>query len=337
MIKIADKTVKQPYVFVGGEWRSVKKESVSVNGSWRTVWEKGIAVTLKFYDGNTYITQTLTTDSDGVIKLPNPSSNGNGGIFYGWGTTSSTTTKSYTGGQTITLTAPKTLYAIYTYTVSLYKYGALYNTLTARSQGLTASFTLPAATVDSGDNAFYGWTNIYGFTSLNYSAGKANLYTQSLYAVYSYYRYSGQTSTTVTKETEKSAGTKTIEVENVSPGTRWSAEITELIPHQHSFPINGNPASGQYVSGTGYTCQYSPKASPENLSGTADADTITAKIYTPKAVVIEEGSVTTSANAGGVVTGSSDTRERVTRYSYLTAKVSYYKYSSKTLAYRSSK
>lgn len=337
MIKIADKTVKQPYVFVGGEWRSVKKESVSVNGSWRTVWEKGIAVTLKFYDGNTYTTQTLTTDSDGVIKLPNPSSNGNGGTFYGWGTTSSTTTRSYTGGQTVTLTAPKTLYAIYTYTVSLYKYGALYNTLTARSQGLTASFTLPAATVDSGDNAFYGWTNVYGFTSLNYSTGAANLYTQSLYAVYSYYRYSGQTSTTATKETEKSAGTKAIEIDGVTPGTSWSAEITEMNPVQGSSPINGG-GGGYKTTGTTYFCQYQQNTfSPSSLSGVSDSDKICIISYVPKSTTITTGAITTTVNAGGIVTGSSDTRENDTCYSYLTAKVTYYKYSSKTLAYRSSK
>lgn len=337
MIKIADKTVKQPYVFVNGEWRSVKKESVSVNGSWRTVWEKGFAVTLKYYDGSTYTTQTLKTNSDGQIKRPTPASNGKGGVFYGWGTTSSTTTRSYTGGQTVTLTADKTLYAIYTYTVSLYKYGTLYNTLTARSQGLTATFTLPAATVDSGDNEFYGWTVTNGSTSKNHSAGSANLYSRSLYAVYSYYKYTGQTSTTLTKTTDKSAGTKTIEIENVSPGTSWSAEITEMIPNQMTFPISGGAGSGQSVSGTGYDVQYRPKDSAENLSGTASTDTITVKSYTPSAGTFVKGSVTTIANAGGVVTEKKDTRENVTCYSYLSAKVTYYKYSSKTLAYRSSK
>lgn len=336
MIKIADKTVKQPFVFVNGEWRSVKKESVSVNGSWRTVWEKGYAVTIKYYDGKTYTTQTLTTDSNGVIKLPTPAANWNGGVFYGWGTTSSTTTRSYTGGQTVTLTAAKTLYAIYTYTVSLYKYGTLYNTLTARSQGLTASFTLPAATVDSGDYQFYGWTVTNGSTSISYSAGAADLYTRSLYAVYSYYRYNGQTNTVVTKTTEKSAGTKTVEIDGVTPGTSWSAEITECTPNQITFPINGG-GSGQSASGTGYDVQYRPKGSVENLSGTANTDTITVKSYTPSSGSFVKGSVTTTANAGGVVTGTSDTRENVTCYSYISAKVTYYKYSSKTLAYRSSK
>lgn len=337
MIKITDKTVKQPFVFVNGEWRSVKKESVSVNGSWRTVWEKGYAVTIKYYDGKTYTTQTLTTDSNGVIKLPTPAANGNGGTFYGWGVTSSTTTRSYTGGQTVTLASAKTLYAIYTYTVNLYKYGTLYNTLTARSQGLTASFTLPAATVDSGDYQFYGWTVTNGSTSISYSAGAANLYTRSLYAVYSYYKFTGQTQTTVTKETEKSAGTKTVEIDGVTPGTSWSAEITELVPEQITAPINGG-GSGSTTTGTAYDYRYQPNNfSPSSLSGVSDSDKISVISYTPTSAGFVKGAVTSTVNAGGVVTGSSDTRENVTCYSYLNVKVTYYKYSSKTLAYRSSK
>ena len=337
MIKIADKTVKQPFVFVNGEWCSVKKESVSVNGSWRTVWEKGIAVTVNYYDGKTYTTQTLKTNSDGVIKLPTPTTNGNGGVFYGWGTTSSTTTRNYTGGQTVTLTAAKTLYAIYTYTVSLYKYGTLYNTLTARSQGLTASFTLPAASVDNGDDGFAGWSVTSGSTSISYSAGTANLYTRSLYAVYSYYKYTGQTSTTIIKETEKTDGTKTVEIDGVAPSTNWSVEITEYIPRQGSNPINQGAGSGQSISGTVYMCQYRAESSIEKLSGVAVSDTVTVKSYSPTSVSIVEGSVTTKANAGGVLTETQDTRKNVTYYSYLSAKITYYKYSSKTMAYRSSK
>ena len=326
------------FVFVNGEWHSVKKESVSVNGSWRTVWEKGYAVTVNYYDGKTYTTQTLTTDSDGVIKLPTPAANGNGGVFYGWGTTSSTTTRSYTGGQTVTLTAAKTLYAIYTYTVKLYKYGTLYNTLTARGQGLTTSFTLPTATVDSGDNEFCGWTATNGATSTNYSAGTTSLYTRSLYAVYSYHQYTGQTQTTITKETEKTVGTKTIEINNITPGTNWSAEITEIIPHQITHPVNaGQNQSGGGASGTAYDCAYYSDSSAENLSGTANSEAITVKSFTPKSFVITIGSVLTKVNTGGVVTGTEDTRENVTCYSYISAKVTYYKYSSKTLAYRSSK
>lgn len=97
-------------------------------------------------------------------------------------------------------------------------------------------------------------------------------------------------STVVTKTTEKSAGTKTVEIDGVTPGTSWSAEITEYTPNQITFPINGG-GSGQSASGTGYDVQYRPKGSVENLSETANADTITVKSYTPSSAGFVKGSV----------------------------------------------
>lgn len=122
------------------------------------------------------------------------------------------------------------------------------------------------------------------------------------------------------------------------PGTNWSAEVTELIPHQTTHTINtGSNQSGGGASGTVYDCAYYSDSSAENLSGTADSETITVKSFNPKSVVIIIGSVLTKVNTGGVVTGTEDTRKNVTYYSCISAKVTYYKYSSKTLAYRSSK
>lgn len=102
--------------------------------------------------------------------------------------------------------------------------------------------------------------------------------------------------------------------------------------------VTSPPYYNLTTTGTAYACQYQPNNfSPSSLSGVSVSDKISVISYTPKSASIITGSVTTTVNAGGVVTGTSDTRETTTCYSYLSAKVTYYKYSSKTLAYRSSK
>ena len=129
--------------------------------------------------GSLYTTLTSKSQSStGSFTLP---SNG-----IGYASSSSSTTVSYNNGSTIS-SAGTSLYIIYQYSIKLYKYGSLYQTLTSSSQSSSASFTLPACTVSSGDNAFFAWTKTSGSTSGDYAANQTITSSgTSLYAVFSY-------------------------------------------------------------------------------------------------------------------------------------------------------
>lgn len=324
MIKIADKTVKQPYVAVDGNWRSVKKESVMVGGEWKTVWEKKTTYTINIYRYGT-LYQTLTCTEGDSIKLPS--------IGSGYAIRPSSTAINYSNGKTITPTSNMDLYTVFTYYVYLYKYGSSYETLSASSQDSTAVFTLPSASVDSGDNAFYGWAVSSGSTSKSYNGGSSySLSTCWLYAVFSYYTYTGQKSASTTAQTSgdsSSTQSLTASLTNPLPGSSWSATVQEFTPNQVTYSI-----SSQLTSGTGYAVNYIPKdySSPTGAVGSGTSITVVSS-YKPSGGAFTEGALTGHQYSGEVT----DTRKTVYKYSYLKADITYTQYTSKTLAYRSSK
>ncbi len=169
-----NKTVTQPKVNIGGTWRTVNRVQNNINGVWKTSFE---SFTVKVYRyGSLY--QTLTVVKGDSVKLPS--------LGVGFATSSSSTTVSYNSGATITPTGNLNLYAVFQYSIKLYKYGTLYQTLTSKSQNSTASFTLPTCTADTGDT-FYGWTKTSGSTTRNYTSGQTvSTSGMSLYAIFEY-------------------------------------------------------------------------------------------------------------------------------------------------------
>lgn len=185
MIIAGDKTIKQPYVPVDGKWCTVKKEAVMVNGEWKTVFEKKAATyTINIYRyGSLY--QTLTVTNGESVTLPS--------LGVGYATTSSSTTISYNSGATLTPTSDIDIYTVFSYSIELYKYGVLYDTLTTLTQDDSATFTLPTCTADSGET-FYGWTTASGSTTKKYDSGASvSTSSMSLYAIFSYSTLSSKT------------------------------------------------------------------------------------------------------------------------------------------------
>lgn len=242
MITVNNKTVKQPYVAVDGAWKAVSTEYAMVNGEWKEVFPNKGAYTVNIYRyGTLYQTlrvtegesvtlpslgvgyatasgSTTTTYNSGATITPTGNmtlyavfsyslkiyrfgsvyqtltskSQSNKGSFtlptygVGYATTSSSTTVSYNNGATIS-TASTSLYIVYQYSIKLYKYGSLYDTLTVKSQNSTGSFTLPTCTVNADDDAFYGWTKTSGSTTKDYDANQTITSSgMSLYAIFSY-------------------------------------------------------------------------------------------------------------------------------------------------------
>ncbi len=178
MITVNNKTVKQPYVAVNGEWKNVSTEYAMVNGSWKEVFSGKENYTVNIYRyGSLY--QTLSVTEGESVTLPS--------LGVGFATASGSATTAYNSGATITPTGNINLYAVLSYSIKLYKYGSLYRTLTSKSQSSKASFTLPTCTVSSGDDAFYGWTKTSGDVSKDYDANQTITSSgTSLYAVFSY-------------------------------------------------------------------------------------------------------------------------------------------------------
>lgn len=242
MITVNNKTVKQPYVAVNGDWKNVSAEYAMVNGEWKEVFSGKETYTVNIYRYDS-LYQTLSVAEGESVTLPSlgvgfatasgsttttynsgatitPTGNmtlyavfsysvniyrfgslyqtltsksqSNKGSFTlpsygaGYATSSSSTTISYNNGAALS-SAGTTLYIVYQYSIKLYKYGSLYQTLTSKSQSSTGSFTLPTCTVSSGDDAFYGWTKTSGAADKDYNANQTITSSgTNLYAVFSY-------------------------------------------------------------------------------------------------------------------------------------------------------
>jgi hypothetical protein len=192
--------------------------------------------------------QTLTSKSQsnkGSFTLPT--------YGVGYATTSSSTTVSYNNGATIS-TASTSLYIIYQYSISLYKYDTLYQTLTANSQSSTARFTLPTCTPDD-DETFYGWTKTSGNTEKDYDAEQTVTSSgMTLYAIFSYVEVTNVTSQilstgSLVSATVPIAGTVIIKgYYSKTLGSTTCGEIT--IPALSSGNNYYAMVGGKYVSGT---------------------------------------------------------------------------------------
>ena len=178
MITVNNKTVKRPYVAVNGDWKKVSTEYAMVNGEWKEVFSGKETYTVNIHRyGSLY--QTLSVTEGESVTLPS--------LGVGFATTSGATTTTYSSGATITPTGNMTLYAVFSYNIRLYKYGSLYTTLTSKSQSSKASFTLPNCSVNSSDDAFYGWTKTSGAADKDYDANQTITSSgTNLYAVFSY-------------------------------------------------------------------------------------------------------------------------------------------------------
>lgn len=217
------------------------------------------------------------------------------------------------------------------YKINLYRYGELYTTLECVQGSSIKLITVP--TVQSDDVAHYGWANTSGSTSRNYATTGTITPTadMDLYAVFSYYNYTGQssTSTTVTTNFTSTAETEVkVSLTNPVGNSSWSATVKEYQPYQITAPIS-NPTT----SGTNYIVKYAP-SSQQSLSGTASASSSQITLmpsYTPTGGAFKEGHHTENHYSGAV----SDTITTVYRYSYLESTITYTKYTSRTMKYRS--
>ena len=217
------------------------------------------------------------------------------------------------------------------YKINLYRYGELYTTLECAQGSSIQLITVP--TVQSDDISHYGWANTSGSTSRNYATTGTITPTadMDLYAVFSYYNYTGQssTSTTVTTNFTSTAETEVkVSLTNPVGGSSWSATVTEYRPYQITAPIR-DPTT----YGTNYVVGYA-RSSQQSLSGTASASSSQITLmpsYTPTGGTFTEGHHTQNSYNGAV----SDTRTKVSRYSYLESTITYTKYTSRTMKYRS--
>lgn len=319
-----NKEVSQPYVDIGGTWKECDTVSNNINGVWKESFSAKAKYTINIYRyGSLYRTLSCTEGSS--ITLPT--------IDDGYGLSSNSTSKSYSNGQVITPKGNMTLYVLFTRTVKLYNYGALYRTLTAMSTTTTASFSLPIVTPSSSDNAFYGWTTTSGSTTKNYNGGStANLSSTSLYAVFSYYEYTGQTSATASGQTNTDSSatqTLTLSLSNVVPNSAYTLHLTSYSPKQASRPINTDNSTG-----TMYSVEYTA-TKLQDVTGafTGSPTSFTAySSYTP----VGGGTFRDGYNVT-TPSGIQDTIKNVTKYPYVSATLDYTKYTSKTLKYRSVK
>ena len=126
-------------------------------------------VTVTFYSGSTVlgtqvlpkgVAQNLSTGAQGSVS---------GYSFYGWATSGSTATRTYTSGQSVTITGNTNLYAIYSRTIT-FKSGlnqATTNTVTQYYYGGAAkTITTPsAASLSTYGYSFIGWYYSSGTSS----------------------------------------------------------------------------------------------------------------------------------------------------------------------------
>jgi len=361
MIIAGDKTIKQPYVPVDGKWCAVKKESVMVNGEWRTVFEKKtVTYTINIYRyGSLY--QTLTVSEGESVTLPS--------LGVGYATTSTSTTTTYNSGATITPTADidlyavysysikiyrygslyqtltsksqastasftlpslgvgfattsgsttvsyqngakitsasRSIYAVYQYSIKLYKYGTLYQTLTSKSQSSTAAFTLPTCTVDSGDDSFYGWSKTSGGTTRDYQSG-ASVTTSgmNLYAVFAY-------TAIVSTEYELVSTTNTSKTITVPV----AGEITVGGAIHRSGTLNGVPSMGpsSITLNSKATAPYC-KVGSTYISGTTGSDVLDASGQFP--IYVLQSGISVSANTKITMLGTHETWGSANSYDY---------------------
>lgn len=179
-----------------------------------------VTYTVSIYNGSS-LYNTYTCAENGQLTLPN--------LGIGFSTSSSATTATYSAGGKITVTKNMTLYVVkasstpateYTYTVNLYKYGTLYDTLTTTTTASTGTFTLPSCTADEGDT-FYGWSTSSSSTTLKYRAGDtvSTSGVLKLYAIFSYDTISSGGETVIGSSNESEITTRTITIPASCLGT----------------------------------------------------------------------------------------------------------------------
>ena len=205
MITVNNKTVKQPYVAVNGDWKKVSAEYAMVNGEWKEVFSGKETYTVNIYRyGSLY--QTLSVTEGESVTLPS--------LGVGFATASGSTTTAYNSGVTITPTGNMTLYAVFSYSIKIYRFGSLYQTLTSKSQSNNGSFTLPSYGA--------GYATSSSSTTISYNNG-ATLSSSgtTLYILYEYsiklYKY-GSLYKTLTSKSQSSTASFTLPTCTVSSG-----------------------------------------------------------------------------------------------------------------------
>lgn len=302
-----NKEVSQPYVDIGGTWKECATVSNNIDGVWKESFSAKATYTINIYRyGSLYRTLSCTEGSS--VALPT--------IADGYSLASNSSSRSYTNGQTITPSGDMNLYVLFTYRVQLYNYGTLYKTLSEISTSTSATFSLPTVTPNSADNAFYGWTTKSGGTTKDYNGGsKVYLSSTSLYAVFSYYEYTGQSAATVTGQTNTNSGdvqTLTLSLSNVMPNSSYTLHTEIMTPKQI---VDGTKYSVGYTSSNAKTTTGTFNGSPTSI--------IAYSSYTPV--------------SGGSFQIGDKRYQFVTKYTYVAAGIEYTKYTSKTLKYRSVK
>lgn len=301
------KEVSSPHVNIDGTWKSCDIVSNNIDGVWKESFSAKAKYTIKIYRlGSLY--RTLECAEGSSITLPS--------IGTGYGLSSSATTSSYSNNQTITPKGNMTLYVMFTYTVRLYNYGTLYRTMTSMSANSTARFSLPTVTASGTDNAFYGWTTTSGSTIKNYN-GDSTYYlsSTSLYAIFSYYEYTGQSAATATGQTNTNSSatqTLTLSLSNVLPNSSYTLHTEIMTPKQ-------------VVDGTEYSVGYTG----------SDAKTTTGTFNGSPTSIVAYSSYTPIS--GGSFQIGDGRYQFVTKYTYVAAGIEYTKYTSKTTKYRSVK
>lgn len=128
------------YNNIDGVWRSNNTTKININGTWKNAssfynnisgaWKNSVVKYTVVIIHNKSVYSTITVEAGSTIALPSASNITN---LYGYATSSSSTTLSYSPGQTIKVNNNITLYTLFR--------SALYASII--SSGITESITIP--------------------------------------------------------------------------------------------------------------------------------------------------------------------------------------------------
>lgn len=196
---------KSGYTFLG--WNTSKSStsasltsgdtvSYSANKTIYAIWSKTIKLTYNANGGSgapsaeSHTVYNSTTSYTFTISSTVPTKSGY--TFLGWGTSASATSATYSSGQTnVSLTASKTIYAIWSKSVTLtYNANGGSGAPSAETKTIynssSGSFTISSTTPTKSTYTFLGWSTSNSATSASYTSGNSISITNNttLYAVW---------------------------------------------------------------------------------------------------------------------------------------------------------
>lgn len=154
-------------VKVDGVWRSASALKTKIDGVWRDIFDDSYNIYIYVYGT---LTETLNVPKGSSINLPSKVDSGySDDTFYGYSTTSTSTTRTYTGGQTIIPSDDMNLYCIYSYSIAQYG-SVIYTSNWSAGVARTAAYGNVTVTTTSGGGGIPYGTPI----SVDLSGGRAS-------------------------------------------------------------------------------------------------------------------------------------------------------------------